>query len=129
MRSIASYYYSYVHCVFPPNSLSSFFVYEHSFIYSYVQWILYMPFGQKSSTHSYPHTHPAHTNLTSHPVTFTQLINTFTDAPPPHSHTHRITTTLPLALCTKWLPWKRFCFCFCFFSSSKTHSVHAYFRQ
>ena len=99
--------------VFPPNSLSSFFVYEHSFIYSYVQWILYMPFVQKSSTHSYPHTlpmptphtHPAHTHLTPSDL-HTQLINTFTDP----THTHRITTTTPLALCTKWLPWKHFFF-------------------
>ena len=88
---------------FPPNSLSSFFVYEHSFIYSCVQWILYMPFVQKSSTHSYPHTlptpTPTHTQHTptSHPVTFTHNSLTHLQTPPPP--THRI--------CTKWLPWKR----------------------
>ena len=58
------------------------------------------------------HAHPSHTPRT-HPLTpsdlHTQLINTFTDAPPP-THTHRITTTTSLALCTKWLPWKRFFF-------------------
>ena len=55
-----------------------------------------MPLVQKSSTHSYPHTlptptphtHPAHTPLTPSDL-HTQLINTFTDAPSPHTHTHQ----------------------------------------
>ena len=89
-------------------------------LYSCVQWILYMPFVHKSSTHSYPRPHtlptptPTHTphTPTSHPVTFTHNSLTHSPRPPPHTHTHRITTTTPLALCTKWLPWKRVFFFF-----------------
>ena len=54
---------------------------------------------------------PPHTPYTptSHPVTFTHNSLTHSQTPP-HTHTRRITTTTPLALCTKWLPWKCFFF-------------------
>ena len=69
-------------------------------------------------------THTPHTP-TSHPVTFTHNSLTHSQTPPPPHlpiNTHRITTTLPLALCTKWLPWKRFCFCFLL--QKLTQSMH-----
>ena len=60
---------------FSPKTHSVHFLSTSSFIYSCIQWILYIPFVQKTSTHSYPHTHPAHTNLTPSDL-HTQLINT-----------------------------------------------------
>ena len=74
---------------FPSSLFCYLFNWNGHGVYSCVQLILYMPFVQKSSTHSYPRphtlpTHPAHTNLTPSDL-HTQLINTFTD--PPHTHT------------------------------------------
>ena len=96
MRSITSYYYSYVHCVSPPppNSLSSFFVYEHS-LYTHVYNEYYICHLSRSHppTHILTHfprpplTHTPHTPP-SHPVTFTHNSLTHSQTPPP-PHTHQ----------------------------------------
>ena len=115
---------------FPQTHSVHFLSTSTVYIYSCVQWILYMPFVQKSSTHSYPHTLPTPTPHTRHAPTnltpsdlHTQLINTFTDAPPPHTHTespplHHLPSAQNGYLENVFFFCFVFCFCFFFFENS-----------